>query len=90
MDLPNCVECGHNKEVRIVEGLADNEWYVLYRVCCSACGGDWLWTYNIPETEEEVDAYLRAHGYDPEQLVADIREKIKPHLEAAEKRLRGK
>lgn len=44
-DLPNCPQCGNHEHVAIVEGLGDNEWCVVYRVCCSACGTDWLWTY---------------------------------------------
>jgi hypothetical protein len=27
-----------------------------------------------PETEAEIDAYLRAHGYDPEQLAKQARD----------------
>lgn len=60
-DLPNCPECGHNKEVAIVEGLADTYDGVLYRVCCRACGGDWTWEYKLqpPNTK---GGFLAARG----------------------------
>lgn len=95
MQLPNCVECGDNKRVTIVEALGDNDWYIVFRVCCSGCGRDWQWQCyfsepeDMPETPEDVDAYLRMHGYDPEQLVEELRARIKPPLDAALKRLRG-
>lgn len=34
------------------------------------------------ETTEDVDAYLRAQGYDPDELVERLRAKIKPHMDA--------
>lgn len=42
-----------------------------------------------PETQEEVDAYLRAAGYEPDELVARLRAKLRPMLDEAQKRLTG-
>lgn len=45
--------------------------------------------FPAPETPEEADAYLREHGYDPEQMVKDIQTKLAPAFEEARKRLFG-
>lgn len=50
---------------------------------CSDCF--YQWDDEIErddDTPEEIDAYLRAHGYDPDELVARLREKINPLLDA--------
>lgn len=56
MNLPNCPECHNNKRVEIVEALADDEYMTLYRVCCSACGGDWTWQHEYDPEEQLHDA----------------------------------
>ena len=42
-----------------------------------------------PETLEEIDAYLREHGYDPDKLVRDIQQKLAPALDEARRRIFG-
>lgn len=42
---------------------------------------------GAPETPEEVDAYLRSHGYDPDTLVAEMRARIMPMLEKKRREL---
>lgn len=56
--LPNCVECGNNKQVELVEALGDDDEHTVYRVCCRACGRVWQWShwYFDPPVSVHVNA----------------------------------
>jgi transcription elongation factor Elf1 len=66
-EITNCPECGHNKDMSLVEGLADTYDGVLYRVCCSSCGRDWTWEMKLtplPEfeiTDNDEYGYLNSN-----------------------------
>lgn len=59
MKLPNCLECGDNKRVSIVDYLADDDDHSVYRVCCSGCGRDWQWSYWYFDKEQNDETTTR-------------------------------
>lgn len=70
--VETCPLCKGQKRlpVRQVEKIYNRVWDAIFEM-----------TEPCPDTPEEVDQYLRANGYDPDEMIARMRPRIQKALD---------
>lgn len=77
-NYPVCPVCGQQQVYVMGDEITGDDWLEMFE--CDGCG----WQGDDPdypidgdETPEQVDAYLRANGYDPAALVKRMQQRFK-------------